>query len=232
MLAMDGHQPSESSGARPDCQESEGRGLVCRVCRPWSARRRPPGSRCFRVGARRADDDQDASSPRSSPQPSWSSGDGDWEDLTEQRRSSSYPREVLTSLESLWRERTLCDVEIDASGEGVVQAHRVVLAAGIPYFRAMFTSNLRESQAHRVSIRGVGLRAMELIVRFAYTGRIEVDEKNVCQLLLAANMLQIPRAPAGPFQLHRHRRVLPAAPHTRTARPRRALRRATLLHGV
>lgn len=193
MLAMDGHQPSESSGARPDCQESEGRGLVCRVCRPWSARRRRPGSRCFRVGARRADDDQDASSPRSSPQPSWSSGDGDWEDLTEQRRSSSYPREVLTSLESLWRERTLCDVEIDASGEGVVQAHRVVLAAGIPYFRAMFTSNLRESQAHRVSIKGVGLRAMELIVRFAYTGRIEVDEKNVCQLLLAANMLQVQR---------------------------------------
>ncbi|KAL3221240.1 hypothetical protein MRX96_029574 [Rhipicephalus microplus] len=128
-----------------------------------------------------------------SPQPSWSSGDGDWEDLTEQRRSSSYPREVLTSLESLWRERTLCDVEIDASGEGVVQAHRVVLAAGIPYFRAMFTSNLRESQAHRVSIKGVGLRAMELIVRFAYTGRIEVDEKNVCQLLLAANMLQVQR---------------------------------------
>ncbi|XP_075731389.1 uncharacterized protein LOC142774653 isoform X2 [Rhipicephalus microplus] len=122
MLAMDGHQPSESSGARPDCQEGEGRSLVCRVCRPWSARRRRPGSRCFRVGARRADGDQDASSPRSSPQPS--SGDGDWEDLAEQQRSSSYPREVLTSLESLWRERTLCDVEIDASGEGVVQAHR------------------------------------------------------------------------------------------------------------
>ncbi|XP_075731328.1 kelch-like ECH-associated protein 1 isoform X6 [Rhipicephalus microplus] len=57
----------------------------------------------------------------------------------------------------------------------------------------MFTSNLRESQAHRVSIKGVGLRAMELIVRFAYTGRIEVDEKNVCQLLLAANMLQVQR---------------------------------------
>ncbi|KAL1469296.1 hypothetical protein MTO96_004998 [Rhipicephalus appendiculatus] len=171
---MDGHQPSESSGVRPDCQGGEGRSRVCRVCRPWSARRRRQGSRCFRVGARRAGgSDEDAASSRSSPQPSWSSGDGDWEDQTEQRRSSSYPREILTSLESLWRERKLCDVEIDASGEGIVQAHRVVLAAGIPYFRAMFTSNLRESQAHRVSIKGVGLRAMELIVRFAYTGRIE-----------------------------------------------------------
>ncbi|KAH7935923.1 hypothetical protein HPB52_015178 [Rhipicephalus sanguineus] len=192
---MDGRQQPESSGMRPECQE--GRSRVCRVCRPWSARKRRQGSRCFRVGARRAygSGDEDASSSRTSPQPSsWSSGDGDWEDQTEQRRSSSsYPREALTTLETLWRERKLCDVEIDASGEGVVLAHRVVLAAGIPYFRAMFTSNLRESHAHRVSIKGVGLRAMELIVRFAYTGRIEVNEKNVCQLLLAANMLQVQR---------------------------------------
>lgn len=115
----------------------------------------------------------------------WPSGDRE-----DQSEGASYPREALSSLESLWRDRKLCDVEIDASGEGVVQAHRVVLAAAIPYFRAMFTSNLRESQTHRVSIKDVGLRAMELIVRFAYTGRIEVDERNVCQLLLAANMLQ------------------------------------------
>lgn len=105
----------------------------------------------------------------------------------------SYPREVLTALESLWRQGKLCDVEIDASGEGTLTAHRVVLAAASPYFNAMFTSDLRESQMQRIRIHGVGKRALELIVQFAYTGRIEVDEKNVCHLLPAANMLQVQR---------------------------------------
>ncbi|XP_049515170.1 kelch-like ECH-associated protein 1 isoform X2 [Dermacentor silvarum] len=182
---MDRQQQQESSSMRTTCKgHGEGRS---RVCRPWSVRRRR--NRCFRVGPRRADgsgDSDDAS--RSSPLTPWPSGDRE-----DQSEGASYPREALSSLESLWRDRKLCDVEIDASGEGVVQAHRVVLAAAIPYFRAMFTSNLRESQTHRVSIKDVGLRAMELIVRFAYTGRIEVDERNVCQLLLAANMLQVCR---------------------------------------
>lgn len=142
-------------------------------------------SRCFRLRARRADGDGGDTSRSSSPPHSSAE-----EELPER---DSYPREVLTTLESLWREGKLCDVEIDASGEGTIQAHRVVLAAAIPYFSAMFTSNLRESQTHRVSIQGVGLRPMELIVRFAYTGRIDVNEKNVCQLLLAANMLQVQR---------------------------------------
>ncbi|KAK8760994.1 hypothetical protein V5799_027743 [Amblyomma americanum] len=151
--------------------------------RPSPLRHR--NGRCFRLRARRAGmDGSDASRPSSPPHSSAE------EELPE---GDSYPREVLTTLESLWREGKLCDVEIDASGEGTIQAHRVVLAAAIPYFSAMFTSNLRESQTHRVSIQGVGLRLMELIVRFAYTGRIEVDEKNVCQLLLAANMLQVCR---------------------------------------
>ncbi|XP_054931256.1 kelch-like ECH-associated protein 1B isoform X1 [Dermacentor andersoni] len=188
---MDGQQQQESSGMRPECT-AHGEGGRSRVCRPWSAARRRRG-RCFRVGARRADgsgDSDEDDALRSSPPPLPPRSSGDREDQSEW---ASYPREALSSLESLWRDRKLCDVEIDASGEGVVQAHRVVLAAAIPYFRAMFTSNLRESQARRVSIKDVGLRAMELIVHFAYTGHIEVDEKSVCQLLLAANMLQVQR---------------------------------------
>ncbi|XP_075528142.1 uncharacterized protein LOC142560156 isoform X2 [Dermacentor variabilis] len=119
---MDGQQryQEESSSMRPE-HTGHREGGRSRVCRPWSATRRRRG-RCFRVGARRADgsgdsDDDDAS--RSPPPPPRSSGDRE-----DQSEWASYPREALSSLESLWRDRKLCDVEIDASGEGVVQAHR------------------------------------------------------------------------------------------------------------
>lgn len=69
--------------------------------------------------------------------------------------------------------------------------HRIVLAAVSPYFRAMFTSGLKESQMEKIPIHGVGFYTMCKIVKFAYTGCIQVDENNVCQLLPAANMLQV-----------------------------------------
>ncbi|XP_054931257.1 uncharacterized protein [Dermacentor andersoni] len=119
---MDGQQQQESSGMRPECT-AHGEGGRSRVCRPWSAARRRRG-RCFRVGARRADgsgDSDEDDALRSSPPPLPPRSSGDREDQSEW---ASYPREALSSLESLWRDRKLCDVEIDASGEGVVQAHR------------------------------------------------------------------------------------------------------------
>ncbi|XP_040061726.2 kelch-like ECH-associated protein 1 [Ixodes scapularis] len=106
---------------------------------------------------------------------------------------ASYPLEAFRMLESLWRQKKLCDVEIEIAGEGSLKAHRLMLAAASPYFRAMFTCNLKESQMTRIPIHGVSLATLERIVEFAYTGRIRVDEKNVCQLLPAANMLQVQR---------------------------------------
>lgn len=110
----------------------------------------------------------------------------------EDYQPTSYPREAFEVFEVLWLQQKLCDVELETAEEGQIKAHRVVLAAASPYFRAMFTSGLKESQMEKIPIHGVGFHTLGMIVKFAYTGRIKVHEGNVCQLLPAANMLQVP----------------------------------------
>ncbi|XP_049823492.1 kelch-like ECH-associated protein 1 isoform X3 [Aethina tumida] len=85
----------------------------------------------------------------------------------------------------------LTDVVLEV-GCDVFHAHRVVLAAASPYFKAMFTGGLKESEMNRVKLQGVSATAMSRLINFMYTGMIRVTENTVCQLLPAATMLQVP----------------------------------------
>lgn len=60
----------------------------------------------------------------------------------------------------LWRQRCLCDVNLlveDSEGRLKVSipAHKVALAACVPYFRAMFTSAMQESSKDEVRLKDV-----------------------------------------------------------------------------
>ena len=54
-----------------------------------------------------------------------------------------YCKEILQNLNSLRQESSLCDVTLVVEGREF-RAHRNVLAASSPYFRTMFTSDVRE----------------------------------------------------------------------------------------
>lgn len=53
-------------------------------------------------------------------------------------------------------------------------AHRSVLAAASPYFRAMFTSDLAEATRARVVLKSVGDAALAELLDFVYTGRARI----------------------------------------------------------
>ncbi|KAK9396017.1 kelch-like 40 [Crotalus adamanteus] len=70
--------------------------------------------------------------------------------------------------------------------------HRLVLAACSPYFRAMFLSDLDESQKKEVNLEDVDPEVMSKILHYIYTSELELTEQNVQDIFSVANMFQIP----------------------------------------
>ena len=104
--------------------------------------------------------------------------------------SEKHPKILLAMLDSLRKTEELCDVIIKV-GIKKLHAHKVVLSACCPYFRAMFTHEMAESRQSEVTIKDVDERAMELLIDFTYTASIKIDETNVQTVLPAACLLQL-----------------------------------------
>lgn len=104
--------------------------------------------------------------------------------------SEKHPRTTLNELNLVRKRQELCDVILHV-GNRKIFAHKVILAACSPYFRAMFTGELAESRQTEVTIRDIDESAMEILIDFCYTSHIVVEESNVQTLLPAACLLQL-----------------------------------------
>ena len=99
-------------------------------------------------------------------------------------------KEGFEVMNTLRHNGQLCDVTLRAGSE-MFRAHRVVLAAASPYFKAMFCTSMRESDMSDIPIQGVKPSVLSSLIEFAYTSEIHVSEMNVCSLLPAATMFQM-----------------------------------------
>lgn len=104
--------------------------------------------------------------------------------------SEKHPRSTLETFNSLRKIGELCDIVI-LVGTRRIFAHKLVLSACSPYFRAMFTSEMAESRQTEVTIRDVDEQAMETLIEFCYSAIIIIEESNVQTLLPAACLLQL-----------------------------------------
>ncbi|XP_060529877.1 kelch-like ECH-associated protein 1 isoform X2 [Cylas formicarius] len=102
-----------------------------------------------------------------------------------------YIKEAMKAMDMMRSHQMLTDVVLEIGNE-LFHAHKVVLAAASPYFKAMFTGGLKECEMKRVKLQGISPTAMAKLITFMYTGKIRVTENTVCQLLPAATMLQVP----------------------------------------
>ncbi|GBP74225.1 Actin-binding protein IPP [Eumeta japonica] len=80
---------------------------------------------------------------------------------------SLYSKTAVAKFEEFRQNDKFCDVSL-CSQNIVVKAHRVVLAAVSPYFEAMFTSGLRESNEKFVHLPGIHPDVLPLLVDFIY----------------------------------------------------------------
>ncbi|GBP46686.1 Ring canal kelch homolog [Eumeta japonica] len=113
--------------------------------------------------------------------------------------------DTLSEIKRLWEntplhwDELLCDVRLmagDGGGDDVgpgpgVVAHRAVLAACSPYFRAMFTQ-FDERMQHTITIQNVEAPALRALVDYVYNpDSLAIGEDNVQSLLGAASLLQV-----------------------------------------
>lgn len=84
----------------------------------------------------------------------------------------------------------LCDVVLCVDGVHI-PAHRLVLAASSPYFRAMFSGKMAESLQKEILLSDLNGKAVEQIINFFYCGKIVIDEENVQYLLYASCLLAV-----------------------------------------
>ena len=104
--------------------------------------------------------------------------------------SPTHSEEAFHFMNTMRSRGELCDVVLLAADHRI-SAHRLVLASCSPYFHAMFTSELIESRQREIEIQGVYPDALELLVEFSYTARVQVSEDNVQALLSASCLLQL-----------------------------------------
>lgn len=69
--------------------------------------------------------------------------------------------------------------------------HRAVLSVSSPYFRALFTNEAFNTNSREIVIPGVSADIMKIIIDYAYTGHVDVNQENVEMLLPAADQFHV-----------------------------------------
>ncbi|CAD6208067.1 GSCOCG00010341001-RA-CDS [Cotesia congregata] len=96
----------------------------------------------------------------------------------------------FTLFEEIRKTGKLCDVTLKVEDQSF-SAHRVVLAATIPYFHAMFLNNMVESKLSEITLQGFESMALEALINYAYSGRIVLNKTNVQSIMVGASFLQL-----------------------------------------
>ena len=95
-------------------------------------------------------------------------------------------------LDSLRLSGDLCDVTLVVADQEF-RAHKIILAASSPYFKAMFSTAFDEKDHSTIIIQNTIPKYFEMILDFIYTGRrVEITVENVQSLLeTASTMLNV-----------------------------------------
>lgn len=68
---------------------------------------------------------------------------------------------------------------------------QVILAAGSSYFRTMFASGMEESRKNVIEIKQIDAAAFGQVLRFIYTGCVDMSGATVQELFTQAQLFQI-----------------------------------------
>ncbi|XP_028818618.1 speckle-type POZ protein-like [Denticeps clupeoides] len=99
---------------------------------------------------------------------------------------------MADELGDLWDQSLLSDCSLVVGGQEI-QAHKAILAARCPVFRAMFTHDMKGRRTNRVEVQGVEPEVLKELVTFIYTGKAPNLQDMATELLVAADMYLLER---------------------------------------
>ena len=104
------------------------------------------------------------------------------------RELPNYAASVLGGLEVMWRQGALCDVLLHVEGVAF-SAHKIVLATSCDYFHSYFTAHPMCEDVD-ISMTGMNRDSAKVVLECIYTGKIQINESSVRDLLAVATRLK------------------------------------------
>ena len=91
---------------------------------------------------------------------------------------------------ALFREQDQFTDIVLVAGHKRIPAHKVISSLS-NYFNAMFSNDPSEAQQQAVTINDIEADALEAVINYTYTAKLEIKVNNVESLLASACMLQV-----------------------------------------
>ena len=104
-------------------------------------------------------------------------------------RSNRFPDIVCQSLKVLRSGQDFADVTLACEDGDLVEAHKVILAGGSPFFARLLKK--LDNPHPLIYLKDVTLESLLALLDFVYTGEAEVAEEGVPELLQLADQLEI-----------------------------------------
>ncbi|KAK3101944.1 hypothetical protein FSP39_007540 [Pinctada imbricata] len=97
---------------------------------------------------------------------------------------------LISNFEVFRRDGGYSDITVKVSGKEF-PCHKVILAAGSPYFKSMFESGMEESRKSTIELRQVDGEVFEKVIHFIYTGHVQITASILQELFTQAYMFQV-----------------------------------------
>ncbi|XP_046561072.1 LOW QUALITY PROTEIN: kelch-like protein 24 [Haliotis rubra] len=121
-------------------------------------------------------------------------GGGDAHVAEEDTQSSYHSQEqtvfLIDNMQKLRLDSSYTDIVISIEG-CKFPCHKIVLAAGSPYFKSMFSSGMEESFKDVIDIKQIDASVFEHVLHFIYTGNVSMTGTIVQELFSQAHLFQV-----------------------------------------
>ncbi|XP_060077456.1 kelch-like protein 3 [Ylistrum balloti] len=102
-------------------------------------------------------------------------------------RADNFGLVMFDELASLWERNLFCDVVFEVNSKKY-KCHRIVLASISAYLQRIF----HQTRRHVIRIRNIQNEIFENVLKFAYTGSMEIKNSNVFEMIFVCSYLEIP----------------------------------------